>query len=84
MLNKPFYSLWSIGFRPFFLLAAASSVVFMAIWGGLIAHGKFPQNYYNPVSWHAHEMLFGYTVAVLSGFLLTAVKNWTGRETAEG
>jgi uncharacterized protein involved in response to NO len=84
VLNKLFCSLWSIGFRPFFLLAAASSVVFMAIWGGMIAHGNFPQNYYNPVSWHAHEMLFGYTVAVLSGFLLTAVKNWTGRETAEG
>ncbi|MBQ0725686.1 MAG: NnrS family protein [Cycloclasticus sp.] len=75
---------WSLGFRPFFLLAGISAVVFIALWGGLIAHGEFPQNYYSPLHWHAHEMLFGYTVAVVSGFLLTAVKNWTGRETASG
>lgn len=77
-------AVWSLGFRPFFLLAGISAVVFIALWGGLIAHGAFPQNYYSPLNWHAHEMLFGYTIAVVSGFLLTAVKNWTERETASG
>lgn len=84
MLNMTTTAVWSLGFRPFFLLAGISAVVFIALWGGLIAHGGFPQNYYSPLNWHAHEMLFGYTVAVVSGFLLTAVKNWTGRETASG
>jgi uncharacterized protein involved in response to NO len=41
-------------------------------------------SYYDPVMWHSHEMIFGYTVAVISGFLLTAVRNWTGEQTARG
>ncbi len=76
--------LLSIGFRPFFLLAGLAGVILLFIWGGFIRHGIFPDNYYSPIGWHAHEMLFGYAVAVLSGFLLTAIKNWTGMETATG
>ena len=84
MANKQVLPILRVGFRPFFLLAGVASLVLMFVWGGLTAHGIFPQNYYNPVNWHAHEMLYGYAVAVFSGFLLTAVKNWTGRTTAEG
>jgi len=84
MLNKRTLAVWSIGFRPFFLMAGLSALVLMAIWFNYIAGGGFPQNYYTPLNWHAHEMLFGYGIAVFSGFLLTAVGNWTGLQTAAG
>lgn len=76
--------LFQLGFRPFFLLAAIASIVligyWLLLWPGIItAHA-----YYPPHLWHPHEMLFGYTVAVISGFILTAVTNWTGMDTARG
>ncbi|NIR99371.1 MAG: NnrS family protein, partial [Gammaproteobacteria bacterium] len=40
--------------------------------------------YYDPVAWHSHEMVFGFTTAVIAGFLLTAVRNWTGIDTLQG
>ncbi len=76
--------LLTIGFRPFFLAAGLSGVILIFIWGAFISRGIFPDNYYSPVGWHAHEMLFGYTLAVLSGFLLTAIRNWTGMDVASG
>ena len=67
------------GFRPFFLLGALYSVVSLLIWGGFFAgHGTPPSFMIDPVSWHAHEMIFGFTMAIVAGFLLTAVANWTG------
>lgn len=72
------------GFRVFFLLAAVYAVVVVPVWllvaGGAVGSiGSF-----SPAYWHAHEMLFGFTTAVVAGFLLTAVSNWTKRETAVG
>ena len=76
--------LFQKGFRPFFLL------------GGLLGAGLIPwwaTNYdaaltgepgLEGIGWHSHEMIFGYTGAVLAGFLLTAVENWTDRPTARG
>ena len=66
------------GFRPFFLLGALYAIVTIGVWiayyhGTSIAKGPFD----NPVIWHGHEMIFGYTVAIIAGFLLTAVANWT-------
>ncbi len=79
------YALLHTGFRPFFLLAMLSAIVLGVIWMGLYSFGWMPlRSDYPPVSWHAHEMLFGYTVAVVSGFLLTAVRNWTGLPTVAG
>ena len=77
-------SLWNIGFRPFYLLASLFAVLWIAAWV-LEFTGYFPAGAYlqGPV-WHGHEMLFGYTLAVITGFLLTAVRNWTGRPTASG
>ncbi len=67
------------GFRPFFFLGALYSVLNIAVWGGFYAGNIFlPENILNPVFWHAHEMIFGYTMAIVAGFLLTAVANWTG------
>ena len=76
--------LFALGFRPFFLLALAAAALLIAPW--TLAHrGAFAfDSYYGALPWHAHEMIFGYTAAVVAGFLLTAVRQWTGRETASG
>ncbi|MEM9579267.1 MAG: NnrS family protein [Pseudomonadota bacterium] len=73
------HALFSFGFRPFFLFAAVWAVLAMLAWlGALTGQIELPTRF-DPVSWHAHEFLFGYLGAVLAGFLLTAVPNWTGR-----
>jgi uncharacterized protein involved in response to NO len=77
-------ALLSYGFRPFFLGAALWATVAMVLWIGLISgHWAFA-NAYGAVAWHAHEFLFGYVSAVLTGFLLTAMPNWTGRLPLQG
>ena len=75
--------LLSLGFRPFFLLAGAAATLLMVIWGLQFQHGLSPGRIMT-ASWHGHEMVYGYTVAVIAGFLLTAVKNWTGMQTPQG
>jgi len=74
----------ALGFRPFFLLAAVSAVLMMVLWVPVWRGKLAPPAYYDPVAWHSHEMLFGYTLAVVAGFLLTAVRNWTGVATWTG
>jgi len=69
----------SFGFRPFFLLAALSAAIMVPIWLFLFAHGGDIASGIGPLRWHIHEMLFGYLAAVITGFLLTAIPNWTGR-----
>ena len=73
------------GFRPFFLLAALYAVVMVPLWLAML-NGEITttSTYLEPVTWHAHEMIWGFVVAVVAGFLLTAVGNWTQRETATG
>ena len=75
--------LLQLGFRPFFLLAGLSASLLILIWGLYFSKGG-PVTAYGSVNWHGHEMIFGFVVAVVAGFLLTAVKNWTGRQTANG
>jgi len=77
------FHLLSRGFRPFFLGAAVMAVAWMALWV-LVLRGLALQSHYGAYYWHAHEMIFGYTAAVIAGFLLTAVENWTDRPTARG
>ena len=67
------------GFRPFFLMAALWAPVALAIWLGALAGGPTPPTALPLTAWHPHELLFGYAGAVITGFLLTAVPNWTGR-----
>lgn len=72
------------GFRPFFLLAAVFAAAIVPLWL-LILSGHAPlTSSLPPQAWHAHEMIFGYAAAVIAGFLLTAVSNWTKRETLIG
>ena len=67
------------GFRPFFFGGAVWAAVAMLLWILMLTgHLTLPTRF-DPVSWHAHEFLYGYLGAVAAGFLLTAVPNWTGR-----
>ncbi|MGE0037724.1 MAG: NnrS family protein [Xanthobacteraceae bacterium] len=76
--------LLSYGFRPFFLGAAIWACLAMIGWVGLLT-GRFTfASSYGAVAWHAHEFLFGYVSAVMTGFLLTAIPNWTGRLPLQG
>lgn len=67
------------GFRPFFLSAAAFAAFAMLVWIGTLTGLWSVPSAYGPIEWHAHEFLWGYLPAVIAGFLLTAVPNWTGR-----
>jgi uncharacterized protein involved in response to NO len=67
------------GFRPFFFGAAIWAVIAIALWLCSLA-GEFAlPTKFDPIAWHRHEMLFGFVGAAVSGFLLTAIPNWTGR-----
>lgn len=67
------------GFRPFFLGGAVWAAVSLLLWlGSLAGLLTFPAAV-DPLAWHRHEMLFGFVGAVVAGFLLTAIPNWTGR-----
>lgn len=81
---KNSFSLFALGFRPFFFFAAIFAPILLGLW--LIQFtGKITiSSYYSSVGWHAHEMLFGYTTAVIAGFLLTAAGNWTGIKMING
>ena len=74
----------ALGFRPFFLLAGFSAVILMATWVPVFVGSIAFNTYYGQIDWHSHEMIFGYTVAVVAGFLLTAVRNWAERPTPAG
>ena len=78
-------ALFKLGFRPFFLVAALFAVVAMGLWMlHLLAGITLLPASRSPVLWHAHAMIYGYALAVIAGFLLTAVRNWTGKPTLHG
>jgi uncharacterized protein involved in response to NO len=74
-----------LGFRPFFLGAAGFAVLSILAWMGLFVF-RWPLQLggLTPMAWHAHEMIYGYSLAVIAGFLLTAIRNWTNRPTING
>jgi uncharacterized protein involved in response to NO len=72
-------ALLTFGFRPFFFGAGVWAVLIMVFWVLILSGLLTLRTAFDPVSWHAHEFLFGYLSAVVAGFLLTAVPNWTGR-----
>jgi len=77
------FALWQLGFRPFYLLAASFAALSVALWAAQYA-GLMTGAYLAGPTWHAHEMLFGFTLAVVAGFLFTAVHNWTGQPSPTG
>ena len=76
--------LWRLGFRPFFLGGAGFALLAVALWGlALTGHATWqPQG--GLLAWHRHEMLFGFGLAIIAGFLLTAVQTWTGLPSLTG
>ncbi|GAA0408210.1 NnrS family protein [Cocleimonas flava] len=83
--NPPRFSFFDLGFRAFFLGAAAYAVLSILIWFFVYSMGyQMPQSSITTMQWHAHEMIYGYSIAVIAGFLLTATKNWTGIQTLNG
>ncbi|WP_290702654.1 NnrS family protein [Amphritea sp.] len=79
------FALFNLAFRPFFLFAAVTGLLLMVHWLALLGKGQLTYNYYQLSQlWHGHEMLFGYAVAVIVGFLMTAVRNWTSIQTPYG
>ena len=72
------------GLRPFFLLATGFAVGAVAFWISVISGHLALNSVFSPTDWHVHEMLFGYTSAVVTGFLLTAIPNWTGQPPLRG
>jgi uncharacterized protein involved in response to NO len=74
----------SAGFRPFFLLGAVWSAAAVPLWLAAYMHGYALGGALPPMLWHAHEMIYGYAVAAVTGFVLTAVPNWTGRPPLRG
>ena len=77
------FALWQLGFRPFYLVASAFAALSIALWALQFA-GWLGDAYLAGPLWHAHEMLFGFVLAVVVGFLFTAGRNWTGRPTPTG
>jgi uncharacterized protein involved in response to NO len=76
--------IFALGFRPFFLLAGWLAILLMAFWVPMFVGGVPFDTYYGEIGWHSHETIFGYTIAVIAGFLLTAVRNWTNTPTPSG
>ena len=76
---------FSFAFRPFFFCGALFAGLAIPLWVALFT-GRIvaPSADFDPLRWHAHEMLFGYLGAVIAGFLLTAIPNWTGRLPVSG
>lgn len=80
----PGFALWQLGFRPFYLLGAGFAALAVPVW---LLHyaGLWSIDLGWPAqTWHVHEMVFGFAVAIVTGFLFTAVRNWTGQATPTG
>lgn len=72
------------GFRPFFLAAGIWSALALLLWIFMFITGNSVPSRFDPLAWHIHEMLFGFVMATIAGFLLTAIPNWTGRPPVAG
>ncbi|MBS0274771.1 MAG: NnrS family protein [Proteobacteria bacterium] len=71
-------------FRPMFFAAGSWAAIAIALWLAMFfGYAQLPTRF-DPLSWHIHEMLFGFVMAAVAGFLLTAIPNWTGRLPVRG
>ena len=83
-VGKDSFTTFALGFRPFFLLAGFSALLLILFWFLQLTGKISVSGYYTPTGWHAHEMLFGYTLAAVAGFFLTVVPNWTRASAQKG
>ena len=79
----PAFTLFELGFRPFYLAAALWAVMALPLWLAEL-HGHAWRDGGGGSAWHAHEMLFGFAGAAIAGFAMTAVRNWTQQPTPRG
>lgn len=77
-------ALFNLGFRPFYLLAALFAAFAVPAWVAELAGHGWPPGYLEGLAWHQHEMVFGFALAVIAGFLMTAGRLWTGLPTPTG
>jgi uncharacterized protein involved in response to NO len=73
------WPLFSYGFRPFFLLGSVYAGLAILVWLPVFMGELSLVSAFVPRDWHVHEMLYGFLPAVITGFLFTAIPNWTGR-----
>ena len=78
------FALFELGFRPFYLLGSAFAVIAMLAWLRVLFDGAHWPGALDALAWHQHEMLFGFALAIITGFTLTAGRVWTGLETLKG
>lgn len=78
------WPLVSAGFRPFFLAAGLWACIAMVLWVSMLHGILVLPTAFGPITWHFHELLFGFIAAAMAGFLLTAIPNWTGRLPLQG
>lgn len=78
------FALFNLGFRPFYLLAALFAAFAVPAWVFALRGHGWPAGYLEGLMWHEHEMVFGFALAVIAGFLLTAGRVWTGLATPRG
>ena len=83
MTRRP-WTILNYGFRSFFLLTGLAAVILIAGWLALLHGLRWPGAPLNGVDWHAHELLFGFGLGAVAGFLLTAMAAWTGRPPVQG
>jgi len=77
-------AVFQLGFRIFFLSGTIFCVIALFLWGTLFFHGMNIQPFGGSYWWHSHEMVFGFSSAIIAGFLLTAVQTWTGIPSVKG
>ena len=82
--RRPAPTFLTRGFRPFFLAAGLWSAAAIALWVAMLTAGIELPSRFDPLTWHIHEMLFGFVMAVIAGFILTAIPNWTKRVPVSG
>ena len=76
--------LWRLGFRPFFLGGALFALLAVALWAAALAGHSVLHPLGGLLAWHRHEMLYGFGLGIIAGFLLTAVQTWTGQPSLSG
>ncbi len=84
MILGPGAALWGAPFRPFFIATAAYAIIALLGWLTQLMSPLHPAGLFDPMRWHAHEMLFGMVSAAIAGFLLTAMATWTGTRLLSG
>lgn len=77
-------TVWSYGFRPFFFAGSLLSVLLIIFWAMVYYRESLPGGYFDPINWHAHEMIYGFVSAIVAGFLLTASASWTQTSPVSG